>query len=257
MVNQLESFIMSKDEFRDFLKILNYYSDMCDDLHIVDRKVLQRVDSQVAIIRCDLSNLLQLDGEVIFCNISTMVKNLKGLAKNSPIRFRRLENSLLIKDTTTSISISLGHENYCNNKKISEAEFNEIFIQGPMFLECEIDKNLCDLLSKFSKLNNKHSISLSIRSGNAFLGYGEVGDIGIRSEFKLNCNLKEDMFNCKMNLSAMIFNIKSAATLRIYFDEKNGQNDTMSICILNFFINENNSLEIYCRLNIIREPEEE
>ena len=69
MVNQLESCIMSKDEFKDFIKILHYCSDMCEDLHVVDRKILQRVDSNTAIIKCDLSNLLQLDGEVIFCNI--------------------------------------------------------------------------------------------------------------------------------------------------------------------------------------------
>jgi len=257
MVNQIESFIMSANEFGDFLRILTYCSDMNNDIHIVDRKVLQRVDLNRAIIRCDLSNLLKLDGEVILCNIPMLVKNLKGLAKNCPIRFRRLGNSLIIKDTTTSISIALGEEKNCENKIIPEAEFNDIFILGSMFIECDIDKSLCNSLNGFSKVNNQHAVMLSIRSGNALFGYRRVGDRGVRSEFKVKHKLKEDMFDCDINLPAMIFNTKSAVTLRVYFDEKPCPGNIVAICIFNFFINENMAFEIYCRSNIIREQDEE
>lgn len=256
MVDQLESFILSKEEFRDFLKILNYTSCMCEDLHVVGGKILQRIDTNVAIIKCDLSNLLQLNGAVVFYSIAKIIKNLRGLNKGGPIRFRRLENSLLVKDTITSILISLGDEKYCDNKKMPEAEFDEIVKLGEMFLECEIDKSLCNSLNSFSKLSNQHAVRLRIRSGTPVFGYGEAGSTGIRSEFRVNHKLKENMFDCEIILPAIIFSTKSETTLRVYFDEKNCQTDSMAICIFNFLINENMAFEIYCRSNIMRKQEE-
>ena len=138
-----------------------------------------------------------------------------------------------------------------------EAEFDEIFKLGSMFLECEIDKSLCNSLNNFSKLSNQHAVRLSIRSDNAVFGYGEAGSTSIRSEFKVNHKLKENMFDCEIILPAEIFNTKSAATLRVYFDEKNGQTNMVAICIFTFSINENMVFEIYCRSNIMRKHEAE
>ena len=256
MVNQIESFILGDDEFKDFLKILNYCSDMCADLHVVDRKILQRTDTKTAIIRCDLKNIFQFDGEIIFSNIANVLKNLKGLDKKSPIRFKRLENSLIIKDTNTSIITTLGNEKHCENKIMPEAEFSEIIKLGSMFLECNIDKGLCNSLNGFSRVNNQHAVMLRIRSGNAVFGYGGGGR-SIRSEFKVNHKLKKDMFDCYMNLPAMIFNTKSAFTLRVYCGKKNCQTDSIATCIYNFFINKKMTFEIYSRSTILKGQDEE
>jgi hypothetical protein len=256
MIDQIESFIMSSNEFGDFLRVLTYWSDMNTDLHIVNRKILQRVNSNLAIIRCDLLNLLKLDGEVILYNIPMLVKNLKGLAKNCPIRFRRLGNSLIIKDATTSISIALGEEKNCENKIIPEVEFNEIYKLGSMFFECDIDKGLCNSLNSFSRVNNQRAVMLRIRSGNGVFGY-EIGSRIVRSEFKVKHKLKEDMFDCDINLPAMIFNTKFAFTLRVYFNETNCPDNSIAVCIFNFFINEKMTFEIYSRSNILKGQDEE
>lgn len=247
MVSQLESFIRTKDEFRDLMKIFHFASDMCEDLHVVDRKVLQRVDDNTAIIKCDLSNLLQFRRELVLYDLAKIVKNLKGLNKDGPIRFKIIGETMSVRDTSTSISVTLRDEKYCNNKNITEAEFDEIFLLGPMFLECEIDKKLCDLVSRHAKLSNQHTVMLNIREGNVLLGYGSNKDQAISSEFKVNCKLKMDIYDCELNLPASIFGLKIDATLKIYFDEKNGKDQAIAVCIFNIFINPNTVFEIYCR----------
>ena len=112
MIDLNNSFIMTKDDFKSLLKILNLFSDMCNDLDIVDGQVLQRNNDRVVAIRCDLSNLIKFDGEIILCNIKKIVGILKGLNMNSPIRFMRSGNTILVKDTTTSVYIPIGNHVY-------------------------------------------------------------------------------------------------------------------------------------------------
>jgi hypothetical protein len=61
MVDQSNSFILTKDEFKSLFKILSHFSDACNDLHIIDGQVLQRNNDRAVAIRCDLSGLIKFD----------------------------------------------------------------------------------------------------------------------------------------------------------------------------------------------------
>jgi hypothetical protein len=257
MIDLNDSFIMSKDDFKDFLKIVNIFSGMCNDLDIVDGKVFQRTNDRVAAIRCDLSNLIKFDGEITFCDIKKIAQNLKALKKNSPIRFKRSGNSILVKDTTTSVFIPSGNQVYCDNKNISEVDFDTIFKPGQMLLESELDENLCESLKKYAKITNSNCLTLSIQSQKAVLQYGDQDDNGIIPKFNFNYKLMENIEDFKINLPIVTFNLKSAATLTIYFDQNSVGPNKIAYILFNIPFNENITFDFYNRATIIRKEEED
>lgn len=255
MVDLLESFIMSKDEFKDFLKILNFFSNECNDLHIVDGKVLQRTNDRVVAIRCDLSSLMKFDNEIIFCDIKKIVKNIKTLDKDSPIRFRRAGNTMRIQDKSISIDIPLGGNVFIDNQKISEDEFNRVLNMGPMILESEMDKKLCESLASHFKLSNNLSMAMIIQTNKVALSCKDPEKTAISREFKFNYKLIKDMWDCRINLPIAFFNQRSRGTLKIYFDANNIE--AKNIVLINFTIpfNEAITFELYGRAAIITEEE--
>jgi hypothetical protein len=257
MVDLLESFIMTSNEFKNFLKILNIFSGMCNDLDVVDGKVFQRTNDRVAAIRCDLSNLIKFDGKLTFCDIKKIAQNLKALKKNSPIRFKRSGNGILVKDTTTSVFIPSGNQVYCDNKNISEVEFDTIFKPGQMLLESELDENLCESLKKYAKITSSDRLTLSIQSQKAVLRYGEINDNGISPEFNFNYKLVENIEDFKINLPIVPFNLKSVTTLTIYFDQNSVGNNKIVYSVFNIPFNENITFEFYNRTAIIKKEEED
>jgi len=254
MVDQSNSFILTKDEFKNFLKILSRFSDACNDLHIIDGQVLQRSNDRVVAIRCDLSNLIKFDGEIILCDIKKVVGSLKGLDKNSPIRFIRVGNTMCIKDTGSSIYIPIGNNVFIDNKYIPEAEFNKIFNYGQMILEGDINKDLCETLKKFAKTENSCSVILSIKSQKAVLRYGKGGDQSINTEFNFSYKIMSDMPDGEIKLPIIPFNFNSTTTFKIFFDQNN---NNIALIVFTIPFSVNMDLVIYSRSAIMAEEKEE
>ncbi len=237
-----------------FFKILSHFSNACNDLHIIDGQVLQRSNDRVVAIRCDLSSLIRFDGEIILCDIKKIVGSLKGLDRNSPIRFIRVGNTLCIKDTGSSIYIPIGNNVFIDNKNIPVAEFNQIFNQGQMILEGDINKDLCETLKKFSKTANSCNVTLRIKSQKAVFRYGKGDGNSINTEFSFSYKIMSDMLDCEINLSTIPLNFNSATSLEIFFDQNNN-NIALNFFTIPFIVNMD--LKIYSRSAIITGEEEE
>lgn len=254
MVDQSNSFILTKDEFKSFFKILSHFSNSCNDLHIINGQVLQRSNDRVVAIRCDLSSLIRFDGEIILCDIKKIVGSLKGLDRNSPIRFIRVGNTICIKDTGSSIYIPIGNNVFIDNKNIPVAEFNQIFNQGQIILEGDISKDLCETLKKFAKIANSYNVILSIKSQKAVLRYGKSGAQNINTEFNFSYKIMLDTPDGEINLSTIPFNFNSATSLKIFFDQNN---NNIALIVFTIPFSVNMDLEIYSRSAIITGEEEE
>ncbi|MBP1711579.1 MAG: hypothetical protein H6Q49_1781, partial [Deltaproteobacteria bacterium] len=244
MLDQSNSFILTKDEFKNFLKILSRFSDACNDLHIIDGQVLQRSNDRGVAIRCDLSSLIKFDGEIILCDIKKIVGSLKGLDKNSPIRFIRVGSTICIKDTGSSIYIPIGNNVFIDNKYIPVAEFDKIFNYGQMILEGDMDKNLCEPLKKFAKNSNSYNVILSIKSQKAVFRYGKSGAQSISAEFNFSYRLMPGMPDGEIKLPIIPFDFNSASTLKVYFDQNN---NSIALNVFTIQFSVNIAIAIYSR----------
>jgi len=254
MLDQSNSFILTKDEFKNFLKILSRFSDACNDLHIIDGQVLQRSNDRGVAIRCDLSSLIKFDGEIILCDIKKIFGSLKGLDKNSPIRFIRVGSTICIKDTGSSIYIPIGNNVFIDNKYIPVAEFDKIFNYGQMILEGDINKDLSETLKKFAKITNSYNLILSIKSQKAVLGYLKGSGQSINTEFNFSYKLMSGMPDNEIKLPIIPFNFNSECTLKVYFDQNNNR---IALNVFTIPFSGNISIEIYSRSAIMTEAKEE
>jgi hypothetical protein len=237
-----QSDLMATDEFSDlklFLKSLFY---ICNDVHIVDGKVLQRSNDQTTVIGCDLSGIFRIQGSWIFSDIKEVYGNLDNFDKYSPVIIKLYEGMLEIDDGSMSTTFQSANEQYCDNKKMSAEEVDKIFATKSSLLKAKLPKELCCKVIKACDLHNINCVKIRIIANEASLHVSTQAE-DRRTSFKMQHSLLTKIHDLELNITTVPFSFKKDAVVSV------GLSDDNAIALLKFevAISKRIILEIYAR----------
>jgi hypothetical protein len=246
MSTNRQSFIMPASDFKDFLSILKMLSDVCNDMHLVDGKMLQQSNDRTSIIGCDLSSIFQIKGTYIFSDIKHKMKNLNVLNKSCPIIFKLDDEKMEIDDGINYIDFKLANERLCDNKKMTEEEVGILDFTKTRLLEADLPKDLCRNIAKLCQLNNSLAVQFGVVKNHVTLGVA-ITDPGIvYPKFKFGYTLCKQMNDVSMNFSAMPFGFNRAMTLAVDLTE----DELIALCKMKIVISGNIFLDVYGKASV-------
>jgi hypothetical protein len=241
---------MKSPHFKEFLAVLKALSEVCNDLHFVDGKVLQTSNDRTSIIGFDLSNIFEIKGTYIIVDIKKVMKNLDVLNKSRPIIFKLTDETMQISDRTNYIDLKVCPEKFCDNKKMTEDYCRSIYFDRIKLLEFSLSKDLCVSITKLCWLNNSNKLEICIAHNQATLAVPPVDEALVRPSFKFDYKLHKSMDYCRLIFSPLALQFKRPMTFILELDEAN----PVAYWKAKVTITENVSFDLYGRASVFLNP---
>lgn len=245
-MSNTESFLMKSPNFKEFLAVLKALSEVCNDLHFVDGKVLQRSNDKTTVIGFDLSEMFKIPGTCIFSDIKKVLKNLNVLNKSHPIIFKCDGEKIQISDRKRYINFILGPEKFCDNKRMSEEELKTIFGDKSKILEATFPMDLCISVSKLCWLNNSNAVEIRIADDRATFAVFTNNRGGVHPTFKTDYKLHHKIHGISVLLPLMPLDFKRPLTLTVELDKV----EPKAFWQAKASITENISFDLYGRASV-------
>lgn len=210
-----ESFLMERDDFRGFKLFFKSLIGICDDLHFMDGRVMQKSKNNQLVFGCDLTDIFKVKGKFIFPKIQNEYKKLSILDKYSPIIFIHYDKKLQVQDGMISSDFKEPADGDFENKTMSLQAINELLGNGTMLLEAKMQKMLCRRVVTACDGLYSDFVNLKIVKNVACLSVSNRAK-DTQAEFKLQHTLMKEINDVEMSISAVPFRYKKDVILNVY-----------------------------------------
>ena len=219
--------VLSKKQFKEFYTFLNSIKPDFLDFCIVNGGFRSRNNSMTCVVETNFDYLKGMN--FIIANIKAFVKILSALDKKAEITVAADYKNISFNDGYQTVTFKNSPTEFCDNKFITDKEFNEIFHDNidnnrPLIKET-LPKSIVNTIYKVSRVNNTETITFKHSEDNLNEGKIFISPLGQNndSDREYTIKLKEKLLtamdkNHYFNISNFPFTFnKSDMTLNFKF----------------------------------------
>jgi hypothetical protein len=140
--------VVSGDDFKKFLRCLNILKETCNDVDIRGGVIRQRTNDTAGVFEINLSGILG-DIDLPLLPIKQKIKLIEYFSDDVKIETTvdpEPTGKMIFSDSYSNIVFFKPDQSWIDNKFMSEADINNMFVLNPedLVLECEIPKMILD-----------------------------------------------------------------------------------------------------------------